>query len=776
VKYLELLDIQDKGLTGTLDLSGCTNLTELSCGDNQISILNVSNLTNLTVLNCYNTQISTLDVSSLTNLTGLNCINNQISTLDVSNLTNLTVLFCYNNQISTLDVSNLTNLTVLFCGSNQISTLDVSNLTNLTVLDCPSNQISTLNVSNLTSLTYLTCYHNQISTLDVSSLTNLGHLSCSGNYIASKANLTGLSNIESNLTTFDFDPQFTIALSSNSLSLAPNATSQLSATTPTWGKNRNVTWSSDNTSIATVSSSGLVTAKAAGTTRIYAKSAVNPLIEDSCTVTVTASTVAVTGINLDPASLNLTTGQGEQLTATVQPTNATNQGVTWSSSDNSVATVSTTGLVSAVAEGTATITARTDEGSFEATCTVTVTASTVAVTGISLDLTWLNLTTEQSEQLTATVQPTNASDQNVTWSSSDNSVATVSTTGLVSAVAEGTATITARTDEGGFEATCTVTVTASTVAVTGVWLEQTSVSLPVGDSVILYRHLEPVYSTNPDVTWTSSNPDVATIEPYNVVNNWGDSCLVRAIAAGESRITVRTDDGGFEVTCAVTVQPVQAVTGDEDEPAGQDGTGRINVSLEIPSEVLFNGSFRLTLPGGMSIDVNATKLADGLMNGLVLTIIQNADGSWLFKIDPKTLSSLLRSAVSYQQIVNIVYKVDESVADGGYEVKISDVNFTFDDGTTIIEPEIPVQITVDHSYVVGTDAVMSSPNRITIINNVLHIDTSVEETVSIYSVAGSVLYQAKKPVGELQIPLPGIDRQILIIRGSSGWVRKNVRL
>jgi gliding motility-associated-like protein len=143
----------------------------------------------------------------------------------------------------------------------------------------------------------------------------------------------------------------------------------------------------------------------------------------------------------------------------VAPSNATNKTVSWSSSNTAIATVSTGGLVTAVAAGTATITVTTQDGSKTATCAVTVT--TVAVTGVTLSPTSTSLSVGATQQLTATIAPTNATNKSVTWSSSNTAIATVSTAGLVTAVAAGTATITVKTTDGSKTATCAVTVTAT---------------------------------------------------------------------------------------------------------------------------------------------------------------------------------------------------------------------------------------------------------------------------------------------------------------------------
>ena len=169
-------------------------------------------------------------------------------------------------------------------------------------------------------------------------------------------------------------------------------------------------------------------------------------------------TYKVTGVSLDKTSLNLNPGKEGTLTATITPSNATNQNVTWESSDTKVATVDN-GLVTAVAEGTATITVTTADGGHTATCTVTVTQpAETPVTSVTLDKTSLTLDVGGSDTLTATVKPDNATNKAVTWSTSNKNVATVNN-GVVTAVGAGTATITAAASDGsGKTATCEVTV------------------------------------------------------------------------------------------------------------------------------------------------------------------------------------------------------------------------------------------------------------------------------------------------------------------------------
>lgn len=259
--------------------------------------------------------------------------------------------------------------------------------------------------------------------------------------------------------------------------------------------------------------------------------------------------IGVLGVSLNVSSLEVSVGGTGTLVATVEPAEAGNKTITWSSSDEGVATVAD-GVVTGVADGSATITATTVDGGFTATADVTV---FTAVTGVTLDQTAVTLEVDQTVTLVATVEPATATNQTVGWVSGNEDVATVDG-GLVTAIAPGTASISAITMDGSFIALCQVTVTEPTVAVTGVTLDQTSLALEPGDSETLVATVAPAEATDPSVTWSTSDAAVATVADG----------VVTAVADGTATITVTTTDGGFTATCDVTVETV----GIEDHATG----------------------------------------------------------------------------------------------------------------------------------------------------------------------------------------------------------------
>ena len=267
------------------------------------------------------------------------------------------------------------------------------------------------------------------------------------------------------------------------------------------------------------------------------------VISQAATLTVQAkpASVPVTDVSLDKDTLSLYTGDTASLTATVEPDNATNQNVTWSSDNADVATVDN-GTVTAVGAGEATITVTTEDGSKTATCTVTV---TVPVTGVKLNKETLELFTDGSETLTATVQPSDATNQNVTWSSDKPEVATVDN-GKVTAVGAGEATITATA--GGITATCVVHVRKpATVEASG----STNLSFTTDRDEFTLTAI--VYGENlsqePNCwEWTVANTDVVSLSDTPNLRSGSVASSRKAFTikgTGTTTITATYDDGTY---------------------------------------------------------------------------------------------------------------------------------------------------------------------------------------------------------------------------------------
>ena len=299
---------------------------------------------------------------------------------------------------------------------------------------------------------------------------------------------------------------------------------------------KTVTWSSGNTSVAKVDQNGKITAVNKGTTTITAKVGSKTA---SCNVTVK---VPLTGISLNKTTLALNRGVTETLTVNYNPSDTTDsKTVTWSSENTSVAKVDQNGKITAVDVGTTNILAKV--GSKTASCSVTVKAP---LTGISLNKTTLSLRKQSTETLVVSYDPINTTDdKTITWTSDNEEVATVSG-GTVSALKEGTATITATV--GSCTAQCVVTVEKENTEpvkkpLTAISLDKATMNLKQGSTDTLTVTYTPGDTTDDKtVTWTSDNEEVATVS----------GGTVSALKEGTATITATV--GSCTAQCVVTVE------------------------------------------------------------------------------------------------------------------------------------------------------------------------------------------------------------------------------
>lgn len=292
--------------------------------------------------------------------------------------------------------------------------------------------------------------------------------------------------------------------------------------------------------------------------------------------------IPVTEITLEPASVELFDGESITITATISPNDATNKKVKWTSSNPSILVsdgrittsfkqgAPTTLINGKPVLGQSTITATTEEGGKTAKCQVTVYAKVVAVTGIRLSESSLQLARGESHVLTATVLPDNATDKAVQWSTSDNSVASVDQKGTVSAVGVGEAMITA--SAGDFSVTCSVHVS---VPVTSISLDSDLLFLTKGAVKLLTATVSPDDATDKTVQWSSSNPSVSTVDQNG---------RVTAVDAGNAVITASA--GGFSASCTIycLVVPVTAVVLDKKSLTLERGASETLKATVLPSD------------------------------------------------------------------------------------------------------------------------------------------------------------------------------------------------
>lgn len=336
-----------------------------------------------------------------------------------------------------------------------------------------------------------------------------------------------------------------VSVTPASLTLRVGETQALSALVDAInGAGTSVTWSSESPSLASVSSSGLVTAVATGTAVVRATSVADPSKSGSATITVQPAR----NITIDPGTLSIGTGQSIRLTATVQIDPGLPTSVTWRSVSSAIATVSTNGTVTGVAQGTTQIHAiSTADTTLRGTAVVNVLP---VVRSVAVSPTTASVFIGATQQLAASVSADAGIAQTVTWRSSNSTIATVNATGLVTAVALGSATITAlSTVDTTRRATATITVPARPISVS---IAQRNVSLSPTTSLTLTGTVTADPGVNKALLWSSSAPAVATVTSAG---------LVSGLSLGKTLITASSvADASKWDTVTVSVVPRLANT------------------------------------------------------------------------------------------------------------------------------------------------------------------------------------------------------------------------
>lgn len=343
-----------------------------------------------------------------------------------------------------------------------------------------------------------------------------------------------------------------------------------------------ITWKSNDSSIASVNQSGMLTGISVGTAIITATTDNGKTA--TCKITVSAKPVTNVSIK---SNLTLEAGETYTLTPSITPYNAVASFI-WSTDNNTVATVSQSGVVTAKSVGTANITVKTTNGK-TATCQVTVT--TKSVTSVSIPSS-LSLESGETYTLTPTVTPSDAT-TSYTWSSDNSNVATVSQSGVVSAKNAGTANIAVKTDNGK-TATCKVTVSGKSVTSVNI---KSSLSMKVGETYTLTPTITPSDAVT-SYTWSSDNSNVAMVSQTGVVT---------AKNAGTASVTVKTENGKT-ATCKIIVEA----------PAVVEHEVNFSIYGYEHGRVLYNGA---KLVGSDIEDYGSFKVAEG--SDVALTILPN---------------------------------------------------------------------------------------------------------------------------------------------------------
>ena len=389
---------------------------------------------------------------------------------------------------------------------------------------------------------------------------------------------------------------------------------------------KDISWSSSNNDIATVDTTGHVEAKKAGTVIITATSSNGKTAE--CTVTVEKKLIPITEVSLSESAVGIIEGNTHKLTATVLPENTTDsKSVSWSSNNEAVATVSEDGTITAKSAGTAVITATSTNGK-TAGCTVTVSKKEIPIVDVALNRTSATITEGDILNLTATVLPENTTEsKNIGWSSSNNDIATVDSTGKVTAKQAGTVVITA-TSSNGKTASCTITVEKKEIPITEVVLNKTSAAVDEGETIKLIATVYPENTTNgKSIKWSSNNNTVVTVD---LMGN------VTAKKAGTAIITA-TSENGVSASCTITVNKRDTYTGLRDvngeltyfNNGNVDTTYTGLVDYEDSTYYVRNGVVDITYTGFADYEDDRYYISEGVVDTEYTGLVQDGD-DWLY--------------------------------------------------------------------------------------------------------------------------------------------------
>lgn len=306
--------------------------------------------------------------------------------------------------------------------------------------------------------------------------------------------------------------------------------------------------------------------------------------------------VNVEGVTLNKNSMTLVEEESETLIVNITPNNADNKTCSWSSSNPNIAKVDETGKVTAIKKGETTITVTTLDGNKTASCHVTVEAKYIAATNIKLSDTSISLHAGESYKVTAEVTPQDATDKTITWSSSDETIATVDDQGNIKALIIGNAKITASIEKGTIKATCDVII--EPIAVTGVSLSSKSMSLLIDDEEQLEYKITPSNADDKSVTWTIDDTSIAKID---------DNGKVTALKVGQTTVTIKTTDGGYTDQCTINVVDISELV---EGSVSKVGDVVIN-GVVFPSNKLI---VELTNNSKKTIIVNSVQIINGDTN------------------------------------------------------------------------------------------------------------------------------------------------------------------
>ena len=449
--------VKVKSASGTIEVYGSLTKLEAKDAADKFTAITFTNDARLLELNVSDNSISELDLSALIDLQKLNCANNKLTRLNVIRLTNLTELNCGHNTISELDLIANANLEKLSCEALGLNILNLTTNARLKELVCYGNKFATAMYDEI-YCTLPTTGGVMIpakAKVAAGSDPNYDAMVASSSQLATQKSWKVIyedqSDIQTTGTKTACESKPATGITIEPLSVKIGETKPIKYGLQPAGSTSLVSFRSQDETIATVDDKGNVKGVKAGTVDILITTDV-PTVNGTCKVTVEEGKTELTGIAIEPLSVEI--GKTKQIKYTLQPEGAT-ANVTFKSQDETIATVDAQGNVTGVKEGTVKIEVSTDVATVKGTCDVTVTGAAIVPTGITIEP--LSVKVGGTKQIKYTLQPEGATAK-VMFKSQDETIATVDAQGNVKGVKVGKVKIDVTTDVDGVKGTCDVTV------------------------------------------------------------------------------------------------------------------------------------------------------------------------------------------------------------------------------------------------------------------------------------------------------------------------------
>ena len=293
-------------------------------------------------------------------------------------------------------------------------------------------------------------------------------------------------------------------------------------------------------------------------------------------------------------------------------------------------------------------------------------------------------------------------------------------------------------------------------------LDITRDSILLGDTLQLTAIINPSEALNKSILWSSNNDAVATVDSMG---------LVVGISEGVTTIFAHSFNDKSD-SCVVVVYTEESTNDLIIEPSVESNK-IIIVGLELPAEGSVTGSFVLSLPESLVVDLDNTALAESMDEALQLVITSLENSSWLFEIVTSSTNSLeLRSGKIFRHIVNIAYKIDENTKSGNYEIVLSDIDLTLSNGEKIKKDELVTTIAVISDDSTDIYNIGAKEINISFFNGVLIVDTPEVETIRVYNLAGNLVFTALKKEEKTSYNVSNLLNGLYFVTGSSGWSSK----